>query len=78
MLNAQSLFVWLDHVYASCTEALYWNWQREISYRIRHHDMANFVFAECKIVENKITAILRHDTEKQITVHGYESAKSYR
>ena len=78
MINARSLFLGLDHVYASCTEALYWNWKRDISYRIRHHDMENFVFAECKMVENKVIAVLRHDTEKQIKVHGYESPGSYR
>ena len=78
MLNAQSLLIGLDDVYASCTEALYRNLKRDNVFRIRHHDMANFVFAECKLVENKVTAVLRHDTEKQITVHGYEASGSYR
>ena len=78
MINAQSLFVWLDHVYTSCTEAFYWNWKRDGAYRIRYHDMVNVVIAECNSVENKITAILRHDTEMQIEVHGYESPGSYR
>ena len=78
MINAQSLFVWLDRVYTSCTEAFNWNWKKYGTYWIRHREMVNVVLVECKLVEKKITAILHHDTEMQITVHGYEGAGSYR
>ena len=78
MLNVQLLFIWLDRVYTSCTEALYWNWKKYSTYAIRHREMVNVVLVECKLVENKITAILHHDTEMQIEVHGYEASKSYK
>ena len=65
-------------MYTSCTEALYWNLKKYGAYAIRHREMVNVVLVECKLVENKINAILHHDTEMQIEVHGYEDPMSYK
>lgn len=40
--------------------------------------MAHFVTVECKVIDNKTTAVIHHDVEQEIEAKGYESPYSYR
>lgn len=74
----KSFFIIAAIIYQSCARALRHNNMIEEYYNIRHKNMLSFAVVQCKIVSDKIMALIHHDSEKKISVHGYDNPGSFR